>query len=251
MDPAFVVSLDNVMFTLRSGLVAFLVCGFAVGSAQADLVTVGSIGTVNMAPNSQSSAIAIPIFDANTGTPVNLFAWSLGLRVVPLSGATGTVTIDQASLAYAANNILTDPFPSAGPQLTPNAPTTGDITIGSSSNAFNAYAVLNQAANQTLAGIKFNSSSDASGNFALQLVDSGALQSTYWTDDSFTDRGFQVNGAAFVSGAELGQIEVFAAVPEPGSLLLTGGLVACAAWRARRKRKAEAAPISSSDAASA
>lgn len=208
-----------------------------------DLVNIGTVGTTVMSPGTQSGTITIPIFDTNSGTPVTMLDWSLGLRIVPLGGATGTVTIDQSSIAYpgSGGNVFPNPFPGSGPTVGDNNPAAGDFTISSSDALGVGVTVPNQAAGKGLVSFKVNASAGASGTFALRLVDSGgagARQNTYWDDENVVTHDFLINGSAFTSGVEIGQFNVAAAVPEPGSLLLTGSVALVAGWRVRRKRRA-------------
>jgi hypothetical protein len=222
-------------------LLAFACVVFGLTTAvRANLVNVGALSTtVNMNAGTQSAFVTIPIYDSAPLTSTSLVAWSLGLRVTPVGGATGSVTIDP-TFAYPSGNILTSPNPSGAPQSTPNSPTTGDITVGAANTGFTPVVVT--AGGQNLVQLKFNASAGASGQFALQLVDDGTPAYTYWTDSSFNDNPFLVNNVPVVLSTQIGTIQVTpAAVPEPSSMLLTAGLLGAAGWRARRKRKAAAA----------
>lgn len=230
---------------LKSKLVLcslLIALGPGVLAAQADMVTVASVGTVNMNANTQSGYVNINVFDANPGTAVNLYGWSLGLRVVPLSGATGTVTIDGASMVYAPNPLLTNPNPTPNPAPTVDQPAVGDYTVFASDNAFNSVTV--PGTQRGLVSVKFNASLDASGNFGLQLVDSGGLAQTYWTNfDTFGNEPLYFGASPIIGtgGAQIGILNVQgAAVPEPSSLLLAAGIAGCAVWRKRRKAVAAA-----------
>ena len=112
-----------------------ILAGWSTATARADLVNIGAIGTITMTANTQSPSITIPIYDANTAVASNLVAWSLGLRVVPLGGATGTVTID-STFGYPSGNLLSSPNPAGVPQSTANSPTSGDYTVGAASTGF-------------------------------------------------------------------------------------------------------------------
>jgi hypothetical protein len=209
-----------------------------VGStAVADLVNVSSIGTVNLSPNSQSSAVTISIYDANTASPTSLVAWSLGLQIVPLGITTGTVTIDSSVTYPISGNIFSSPNPAGAPQTTPDSPNTGDLTVGAASNGFVPVTVA--GGGQNLVTLKFNASAGATGDFALRLVDDGTPAYTYWTDGSFNDNPFLFNNTAISSAAQIGSIHInsTAAVPEPSSMALTASLLAFAGWRARRKKR--------------
>lgn len=229
---------------LLCGLVPAVIGLWTVaGTVHADLVTIDTFGTISMAANSQSSAVILPIYDFNPSISVtDLSGVSLGLRVVRLTG-TGTVTIDQASIAYASNNIIAsgDQF---GIISTSNSPTSGDYTYSLQSAGFNGYTVPNQASEKNTLTLKFNSSAGASGQFALELVNGASNGNSNWTDNTaFLDHPLYVfNGVGDVAvdsthPGVVGTINI-SAVPEPGSLALVGALAAAGAWRARRKRSA-------------
>jgi hypothetical protein len=228
---------------------AALVVAGLTNRASADLVTVGQLGTINMTAGSQSGYINVPVFDAG-GPSVLLAAWQLAIRIVPIAGATGTVTIDQASLAYPSNYIFPsgDRFPAGAPYTVPNTPTAGDLAIGGNANSFNGYTVTGSG--QGLLDLKFNASAGATGSFDIRLVE--VNQNSYWTEHrptavfpapNYVDQPFRVNGTPLTlqtpGSLSLGTISV-AAVPEPSSLLLSGAVVGFAGWRARRKRRKEA-----------
>jgi hypothetical protein len=217
----------------------------AAECVRADMVNIPVLGTINMLPNTTSAYSTIGVNDLNPRTPVGLVAWNLGFRVVPLSGAHGTVNVDTTMLYPASNNIFTSPYPAAGPTVTGDSPAAGDVTVGSTDSTFLGPTVTGAGAN--LVQIRFNASPDASGNFALQLVAGGTYQNTFWNDNApYVDddnpgnypHNFLVGGASFYSGIQLGQISLLAAVPEPSGLLLTGGVAGIAAWRVRRRRRA-------------
>lgn len=210
----------------------------AAGSfASADIITIANLDPINLTAGTQSNYVTFSVYDAS-GPSVSMFGWSLGVSVVPLGGATGTVTIDVSSAAYPLNHIFSNPFQSPGPGVSPNAPSAGDTTFLSSNGDFNGVTVNSgPPGNQNLLNLKFNASAGASGNFEIRLVDAGGFQNTYWTDyDSAEDRPFYVNGSPVIGtgGASIGTISV-SAVPEPSSLLLFGSVLGLSAWRVRRR----------------
>ena len=231
--------------TCLAALVLAISC--AATSVQAGLVSINSIGAINMTANTQSSPVTLGLLDLTPGSPVTMLGWSLGLRVVPLGGATGTVTLDEPSFVNALNNIFQGGIHSPGPLgVGDNSPASGDFTVSNSDNAFTGVVVPGTTRN--LVDLKFNASNNAGGNFALQLVDlddssAANLVNSYWFDDTFTQHYLAVDGAAFTSGIQLGTISV-TAVPEPSSMLLGGVLVGLAGWKNRRRRRAVALTIS-------
>lgn len=224
----------NLCRSISRGL---LLAGIVVGlssRAFADTVTLGNVGTINMTPGDQTPLYTtISLFDAG-GPTVQMSGWQISLRIVPLGGATGTVTLDVPSRAYPSGNIIGDPFPSGMPYAVANSPTAGDTVLGANSNSFSSYTVT--GGGQNLINLKFNASGLASGNFDLRVVE--VNENTYWTDGTFVNRPFFVNGVPLAlqtpGSMSLGTISV---VPEPSSGLLVlgalAGLVACRNYRKR------------------
>ncbi len=140
-------------------------------------------------------------------------------------------------MVYGPNPILTNPFPTSAPIPTVDQPQPGDVTVFASDNSFNS--VLVPGTERGMVSVKFNASMDASGNFGLQLVDTGTLVNTYWTDyDTFLNAPLYFEGSPIIGtgGAQIGILNVAAAaVPEPSSLLLAGGIAGFTVWRKRRK----------------
>lgn len=228
-----------------------LFLGMATPTVRADLINVPTIGTVNMTANTDSAVQTIALNDLNPGVPTNMIGWGLGFHIVPLSGATGTVTIIQSSIAYpTTNHIFGAPFspaPSAAPAIGTDSPGFGDFSASASENGANSVLVPG-GAGKNMMTLQFHASAGAGGNFALQLVDSGTIlnpQNSYWVDDVGPDSHyFSVGGAAFFSGIQLGTISLPpAAVPEPGSLVLCSAALGFAGWRARRRAKQAAAVV--------
>jgi hypothetical protein len=237
--------LRNTLQLTRAGALvaaAALVVAGSAHQASANIVTVGQLGTINMTAGTQTpSYTTIPIFDAG-GPAVQLEFWQLALQIVPLSGATGTVTIDIPSRAYPTTSIFPagDRFPVAQPTSVTTPPPGIDAIFWASTPFGSSYTV--NSSGQSMIDLKFNASAGASGNFDVRLIQQS--ENTYWSlgPDNFQ---FYVNGVPLPvstpGSASIGTISV-AAVPEPSSLLLSGTVVGFAAWRARRKkRKAEAA----------
>lgn len=218
---------------VRIAFVAALVCLW-LPSARADLLRVGTGLDEVMLPNSSSSTIVIPIFNDQVDGATPLWAWQLELRIIPQAGSTGTVTF--GSFAYPADNILTFPFPVAGPQTTTFSSTI--VRVGSSDVFFDDGAVVVPASGKNLVALTVNSSPDASGDFWLVATNdvtgggSNWASSTVSGDQAFTNIPFS-NDTQLV----LGTITV---VPEPGSLAfvgLAGGMFASAlSWRRLRSR---------------
>jgi hypothetical protein len=231
---------------------AALVVAGSVDRASANIVTVGQLGTINMTQGTQSGYITIPVFDAG-GPAVQMTAWQIALRIVPLGGATGTVTIDVPSRTYGPNHVIDVASPPGAPYTVADTPTTGDVVFGSSTADFiTAFPV--DSSGQSLMNIKFNASGLALGNFDVRLVNQN--ENSSWTDGTPANQNLYVNGVEIprfsTTSASLGTITVSAAaVPEPSSLLLSGAVVGFAGWRARRKKRKAAEAAATAESAPA
>src|SRR5262249_52027348 len=73
-------------------------------TARADLMAVGtglSLSWDRTLQPTTSSFLTIPITDTNTPTDSRTISgWSLGIRIVPEGGATGTISFDVATIQY-------------------------------------------------------------------------------------------------------------------------------------------------------
>lgn len=222
-------------------------------SARADIIALTTGGyTDTIFPSSTSSAMTVSLTNSNVTGTLPLAAWSVGLRVVPTGGATGTVSVNTGSLAYptpASNNILTSPFPAAAPQFFTSGP---DVTVNASQSTFVGVPV--PASGKSAFTVTFNSSPTANGTFNVFAFNDLAGTATNWTDDvGFGNNAF--SNAPFANGNVLllGQINVVP-VPEPTSLalmgLFAGGGAAWAGWR-RRRRGPVAEPVADGEPSTA
>ncbi|HEX4131025.1 MAG TPA: PEP-CTERM sorting domain-containing protein [Pirellulales bacterium] len=217
-------------------------------SAQADLMDVGTGLTLTWNLGSQptvSNYLTVPIINTNTSDPRQLSGWSVVLHVVPEAGATGTITIDAATVAYPSNEVISSPYPASQP-----ATQTGLVGMMSSSDLL--IDSVNLSGQNSVPGspgagmfeVQFTASSNASGVFDLQVYNKSNGDWTYWADQDNNITQFANTPTNNLSVLDIGTITVQPA-PEPGTLLLS--LVACGAlgscrWR-RRKTAARAEPL--------
>ncbi|MEX2112999.1 MAG: hypothetical protein WD845_07420 [Pirellulales bacterium] len=160
-----------------------------------------------------------------------LFAWSLGLEIVPDASATGTLefasaTVPNEYLLAGRSGGLIPPF--AGPS-------TSIAPIGDSDALFTG--ILVPGTGKSLLASTFVASPDAQGLFRIFAVGDPFTGSNWFSSDFQNTRSFA--NAPFTGGpVEIGSITI---VPEPSSLLLGGQLIVATmllAWRAGLARGA-------------
>jgi hypothetical protein len=191
----------------------------------ADAVSIdplGHVGTIN--PSGSSGLLTLMIRDLNPSVSASMGGWSVGIAAVPLGGATGSISF--TGIGYpASGGIFPSPFPSSAPTVIPDSPYLGATNINASEASF-----LGEIVPATAIGLfqfTVEASPAASGLFSIQLVDSftgpitdpADLTDTLWNDadNGFAQEAFLVDGSAFESGIEIGQVQV---VPEPSALAL-------------------------------
>jgi hypothetical protein len=210
----------------------------SLGSAVSTLNGTSTM-TWNRATNPGSSPDSFTLTLLNN-TPAgqqtqSVAAWAVGLELVPINGATGTLSISTVSNP-SSNNVLSDP---AAPQL----------------NSFSGYVDLsnynaNGAGNTgvgNLATLNFTSS-NAVGDFYLEAInqDSSNAQSN-WSDANYPydDYPFtNVTSTGSPVSTILGEVVVTDPAPEPSTFALLAGVFLgggfAQLWRRRRGCKSTA-----------
>ncbi len=185
-----------------------------------------------------SPTLTIPIFNDSPGAD-RISGWTISLAVRPLSGSTGSLSLDPAAFAYPANSAINGPrFP-----LDPTEPVPALVLVNGGDEEF--FNTLNPAAIETIPAVgrglldlRF-ASADALGQFELVAVNDAAGFFTNWTDADFTNRAF--NNAPFAANTVL-RLATINVVPEPSAAaLFTVGFVAlmgaiCLSHRQLRRR---------------
>lgn len=191
-------------------------------AATVSIDSLGNLGTVNA--SGSSSVLTLTVRDLDPLVTASMGGWSVGLAAVPLTGATGSVSI--TAITYpTSGGIFPSPFPLSAPTTVSNTPFLGAVNINASDSALSGVTVPSTAIG--LFQFTLTASANASGSFSLQLVDSlsgpvtdpAELTDTLWNDAEadFTQRAFLIDGNTFVSGTQIGHIT---AVPEPSTLAL-------------------------------
>jgi len=154
---------------------------------------------------------------ASTPSDTDIDSFTTVLAIVPVGGATGTVTFAGASAA--ATDYVFDSFPTFG--FTTSGSILATDTISS------AAFVTVGAAGFNLMDLTFDLSVDASGLFDIQIVAPAVGASTQ----------FALNGATIAfspgDGVTIGQIS---AVPEPGAFLFGTVVLGLIGGTSLRKR---------------
>jgi hypothetical protein len=146
-----------------------------------------------------------------------LFAWSLGLEIVPDAGAVGTLQFDSATLP--PDYLLDGRSGGLTPAL--SGPTTSIAPIGDSDSDFTGIEVPSTGKN--LLATTLVASPDAQGLFRIFAVGDPFTGSNWFSDDFENTRAFA--NVPFTGGpVEIGSITI---VPEPSTAALaTIGFVA-------------------------
>lgn len=172
---------------------------------------VGSMPPLTINPGTTSGPMTVSIFSG--GDPPDLpkdqlTGWQTSLEIVPVGGATGTVTFNSATMPT-SNYIFTA---AANPGINTN--NMGNTLLAFSSNG-NFEAVTVPTTPTNLLRLDFNASNDAVGTFHVIALD-GPFQ-TEWNDNASINavRMF-ANLPGTGAGVAIGEITV---VPEPSAFL--------------------------------
>jgi hypothetical protein len=180
---------------------------------------------INSQP-SGSDFLVIPIAnDSPSGSPI-LAGWDLNLEVVPEAGATGTLSIDSATVAFPGNNNVLSTANGPALTVTPSGTPSTTVQLDALDTVQNSAEVVPSIAN--LVQLRFTSA-DAAGNFTLEAISNGSA--TAWSDESGNNIAFTNEGSVI----NLGTVSV---VPEPSSLLLAAlSAMGIAGYRGGRRLK--------------
>ncbi len=209
---------------MKKLIVSFVFLSLLASNVQADIM----LGTSNppstpltMSSGTTSGAMLVTVTSNNYPNDV-MAAWQFQLEILPISGATGTLTFQDPATGTPSNPpnyIFTTGIGIAatntGGQLSAND---FDVNLGT--------IVPGTGAN--LLQMDFLASSDASGVFGIYAVEGAA--NTAWTDSNFNTQYFsnvpEGTGAVLIGEVDVTPAGVPTAVPEPSALMLLmmGGL---------------------------
>jgi hypothetical protein len=182
-------------------------------------------GSLVVSSTSPADDTALPIVAGQTGVgpitlmvrsdsgSINVDDYNIGLRIVPRSGATGTLSFNSGTQGAAPYIIpgsvgfffLTPPFPS----VTTTEAVVADDGVDASGDIFGTV----MGSNVNIVNLFFNASTDASGFFDIVLIDQLGAE-TIFQDTSAATIPFTP-----ALGSSIGVISV---VPEPTALFTLG-----------------------------
>ncbi len=201
------------------------VVGLAGTSQAWQLTLTGQHLVWNPAAPSPTHVVGIENLESSTDP---LFAWSLGLQIVPDPTATGTVQF--ASTTIPGDYLLAGRSGGLVPAFA--GPATSISPMGDSDDLFEGVVVPETGKN--LLATTFVASPDALGLFYIFAVPDPFAGANWFSDDFQNAQAFA--NVPFTGGPVLiGSINV---VPEPSALLLIGQMslaLALFSWRCRRR----------------
>ncbi|MFI5001170.1 MAG: hypothetical protein ACHQK9_14940 [Reyranellales bacterium] len=201
--------------------------------ARADSLTISG-QNLSWGGSGVSPTFTVGIENLTSPATDQLFAWQLGLLIVPEASATGTLKFLTATLPsnyVLAGKTTTGLLPAFSGPSTSISPFIGDATS-------DPTGVVVPASGDNLLAVTFTASSNAKGFFdifAVPLVVPGAPAST-WFDQNFNQRDFanvpSTGGNVQIGTMDIGQ----ASIPEPQSVvLLISGVLTLVAYRLVRR----------------
>ncbi len=215
-------------------------------ATEADFLTLtGTSETWSSPLSNPSPTFTVGVYDTTvTGTSqIPLFGWTLGLEIVPESGAVGTV--DFATATIPTTNYLLGAN-SLGLLPAPTLPATTIPTIADADGDPVGSGVLVPTTGANLLALTFSASGGAQGVFDILATpyDTSTNTPTSGDGSSWGDANAnQYNYSNFSPTAPvpvvLGTLTipaVMSAVPEPGSALLVLLAAGPMAWFVRRRR---------------
>jgi hypothetical protein len=222
---------------MKKLILSFVLLSLLAGNVRAGIMLSTSDPSSNpltMSAGTTSGSMLVTVTSDNYPNDI-MAAWQFQLEILPISGATGTLTFQDPATGTPANPpnyIFTNSF------LGGISATNSGTTL--SANDFDAnLGTTVPATGANLLQMDFLASSDASGLFGIYAMEGSA--NTEWTDSNFNTQYFSnvPDGTGMVL---IGEVDVTGgtpqAVPEPSSLtlLLMGGLT-LGSWQLWRKRK--------------
>jgi len=212
---------------MKKWIAAVLLVFAVVAPARGDSLTI-SAGNLDWNGIGSSPTYTIGIQNP-TSTAQVLYAWQLGLAIVPEAGATGS--LEFASATVPGNNYVLASIEPNTTGLLPvfSGPSTSISLIGDASSA-NQGVSLAAGSSYDLLSLTFVGSR-ARGVFDIEAMPVGLASGSGWYSSNFNAQGF--------ANANLGPVTVGqASIPEPQSvvLLLSGLLTLLACRLVRRGR---------------
>jgi len=210
---------------------AVLLVFAVVPSARGSSLTI-SAGTLKWGGTGASPTYTIGIQNP-TNTAQVLYAWQLGLAIVPEAGATGGIQF--ASAALPGNYVFTSAPPGTTTTgLLPafSGPGASIPLIGDATN-INQGVTLAAGSSYNILALTFTASQGTKGIFDIEAMPVGLASGSGWYSSDFNAQGF--------GGANLGPVTVGqGSIPEPRSvvLLIIGLLTLLACRLVRRGRVA-------------
>jgi hypothetical protein len=213
---------------MKKLMVAFVLLSLLAGNVEADVMLDTSNPSSNpliMGPGTTSGSMFVNVTSNNYPNDI-MAAWQFTLTIVPIGGATGTLTFQ-------------DPGPANGTTLYPSNPSNyvfsnsyGIFATNSgsqlSANDFDVnLGTVVPASGANLLQMDFLASSNASGSFGIYAVE--GITNTLWTDSNANTQYYS-NVPDGTGTVLIGQVNVTTAVvPEPPLGLLLAQALACLA----------------------
>jgi hypothetical protein len=216
---------------MKRCVAAVLLAVAFVSPARADSLTISG-QNLSWGGSGVSPTFTVGIENLTSPATDQLFAWQLGLLIVPEASATGTLKFLTATLPsnyVLAGKTTTGLLPAFSGPSTSISPFIGDATS-------DPTGVVVPASGDNLLAVTFTASSNAKGFFDIFAVP--GVQASTWFDQNFNQRDFanvpSTGGNVQIGTMDIGQ----ASIPEPQSVvLLLSGLLTLVAYRLVRRRR--------------
>lgn len=192
---------------LRATLAGTITCAHAAPFASAELIRPESAALDVISGGTGSTIIILD----DSVTP--LFGYSLELKVVPLAGAVGSVTIDAAASSFFdSRNLITAAGLTRDPVFSVLQSTPSGMFLSTNTSDLSTITAV-PGVNDALAQVVFRASPDAAGQFELRFADGTALS----------------DGQGFAVGFTSDVLTITVVIPTPGVLAIAacGGAIVC------------------------